>query len=134
MLKSSTKGEINSKVNILDKKKLKKQYLQSLPPMGIFQIKNIANGKLFIGSSKNLKGKLNSVKFQLEMGSHMNKALQEDFNNYKEENFLFEVIDFLEPKEDPDYDYTEDLNLLEEMWLEKLQPYGERGYNKNVTS
>lgn len=26
--------------------------------------------------------------------------------------------------------YYEDLHVLEEMWLEKLQPYGERGYNK----
>ncbi len=118
----------------MDKKKLKKQYLQSIPPMGIFQIKNIANGKLFIGSSKNLKGKLNSIKFQLEMGSYINKNLQQDFNTYKENNFLFEVIDFLEPKEDPDYDYTDDLNLLEEMWLDKLQPYGDRGYNKNAAS
>ena len=114
----------------MDKKELKKQYKQTLRPMGIFQIKNLVNGKIFIGRSENLNGKLNSIKFQLEMGSYINKDLQQDFNTYKENNFLFEVIDFLEPKEDPDYDYSEDLNLLEEMWLDKLQPYGKQGYNK----
>jgi hypothetical protein len=27
------------------------------------------------------------------------------------------------------YEYQADLTLLEELWLEKIQPYGERGYN-----
>ena len=41
-----------------------------------------------------------------------------------------EVVDYLEPKEDPGYDYTKDLMVLEEMWVEKLQPFDEKGYNK----
>ena len=114
----------------MNKKELKKQYKQNILPMGIFQIKNLINGKIFIGSSKNLKGKLNSIKFQLEMGSYINKELQKDFSEYGEKNFLFETVDLLEPEEDPGDDYTEDLNTLEEMWLEKLQPYDEKGYNK----
>jgi hypothetical protein len=113
----------------MDKKGLKKQYKQSLRPMGIFQIKNLINGKIFIGNSENLSGKLNSIKFQLEMGSYVNKELQKDFNQFGEKNFLFEAIDFLEPKEDPNYNYTDDLKILEEMWLEKLQPFEEKGYN-----
>ncbi|MGA9292402.1 MAG: GIY-YIG nuclease family protein [Ignavibacteriaceae bacterium] len=114
----------------MDKKGLKNQYKQTLRPMGIFQIKNLANGKIFIGSSSNLKGKLNSIKFQLEMGSYINKELQKDFIQFGEKNFLFETIDTLEPKQDPGYDYAEDLKTLEEMWLEKLQPFIEKGYNK----
>ena len=66
---------------MIDKKELKKQYKQTLQPMGIYQIKNLVNGKIFIGSAKNLPGKLNSVKFQLENGSHMNSELQKDFKN-----------------------------------------------------
>jgi hypothetical protein len=112
------------------KKELKKQYKQTVQPMGIYQIRNIISGKLFIGSSKNLPGKLNSVKFQLEHGSHPNNELQNDFNNSDEKNFTYEVVDTLEPKEDPSYNYTKDLAVLEEMWLEKLQPFGEKGYNK----
>lgn len=33
-------------------------------------------------------------------------------------------------KEDLNYDYTEELKTLEEMWIEKLQPFNEKGYNK----
>ncbi|MEJ2616218.1 MAG: GIY-YIG nuclease family protein [Ignavibacteriaceae bacterium] len=66
----------------MDKKELKKQYKQTLRPMGIFQIRNIANGKIFIGNSSNIEGKLNSIKFQLEMGSYINKELQMDFKQF----------------------------------------------------
>lgn len=114
----------------MDKKELKKKYKQSLPPMGIYGIKNTANGKMFIGSSSNVKGKLNSIKFRLEIGSYINKELQKDFTEYGGNNFIFETIDILEPKEDTGYDYSEDLKTLEEMWLEKLQPFEEKGYNK----
>jgi hypothetical protein len=114
----------------MDKKELKKQYKQTVQPMGIYQIKNITNGKIFLGNSKNLPGKLNSVKFQLEHGSHPNAELQKDFSEFGEKNFSFEVIDTLESKEDTSYNYTKDLAVLEEMWLEKLQPFSEKGYNK----
>ena len=49
---------------------------------------------------------------------------------FGKENFLFEVLDNLEPKEDPSYNYTEDLQTLEDMWIEKLQPFNDKGYNK----
>jgi len=115
---------------MIDKKELRKKYKQTLQPMGIYQIKNLVNEKIFIGSSKNLPGKLNSSKFQLELGSHMNIELQKDFAHFGKENFSFEVIDYLEPKDDSNYNYTEDLTVLEEMWLEELQPFDEKGYNK----
>jgi group I intron endonuclease len=112
-----------------NKKELIKQYKQTIQEMGIYQIKNRINGKLLIGNAKNLKGILNSHKFQLKTGRHFNQALQQDFNKYGETNFDYEIIDYLKPKEDQNYNYTEDLNTLEEMWLEKLQPYDDKGYN-----
>ena len=116
-----------------DKKELIKQYKATPPKMGIFRIKNLLNGKIFIGRGMNVKGKINSHKFQLEQGSHPNSLLQKDFNESGGKNFSFEVIDYLDPKKDDlDYDYTQDLILLEEMWLEKLEPYGEKGYNKRI--
>jgi group I intron endonuclease len=113
-----------------NKKTIKDQYKQAVQPMGIYQIKNLANGKIFIGTSKNLPGKINSHRFQLKMGSHMNKVLQAEFTNFGEKNFSFEVLDNLDPQDDPAYDYSLDLEVLEKMWLEKLQPFGERGYHK----
>jgi len=113
-----------------DKKELKKQYKQTLPPMGIYRIRNLVNGKIFLGSGLNLNGKSNSFKFQLKSGLHVNSDLQKDYNEFGDDNFVFEIVDLLEPKEDLAYDYRDDLKVFLEMWMEKLQPFGEIGYNK----
>jgi len=113
-----------------DKKEIKKLYKQTVQPMGIYQITNLANGKFLIGKSTDLQGKLNSEKFQLKNNLPMNRELQNDFNDLGEEKFSFEILNRLLPKEKPDYDYGGDLQTLKEMWLEKLQPFAEKGYNK----
>lgn len=113
-----------------DLKAIKKIFKQTPRPMGIYQIKNLANGKIYIGRSTDLNGKLNSERFQLKNNMHMNRELQGDFIALGEEKFAFEVLDRLQPKEDPGHDYGEDLKTLEVMWLEKLQPFDARGYHQ----
>jgi hypothetical protein len=114
---------------MIDKKELKKAYKQTIQPMGVFQVKCKVNGKIFIGCTKNMRGKFNSIEFQLNNGSFPNMPMQEDFTKYGLDNFSMEALDYLEPKEDPAYDYTKDLLVLEELWIEKLQPFDEKGYN-----
>jgi len=114
----------------MNKKEAKLKYKQTIPLMGVYQIKNLKNGRIFIGGAKNLAGKINSHKFQLKNGLHNNKALQKDYDEQGEAGFLFEILDYLSPKKDVVCDYTEELKLLEKLWLEKLQPFDDKGYNK----
>ena len=98
--------------------------------MGIYQIRNTNNGKLFLGSAKDLRGIINSNKFQLKgMAFIGTRNLQKDFSEVGEEGFAFEIVDYLNPGEETSRDYTAELKTLEALWLEKLQPYEERGYN-----
>jgi hypothetical protein len=113
----------------MNRKDLIEKYKQTIPPMGIYQIRNMVNGKVFVGSSLDLKGIINRSQFQLKNGLHVNREMQEDFSETGEAKFSFEVLDQLKPIEDPKGDYGEELKMLEEMWLEKLQPHDERGYN-----
>lgn len=108
----------------------KLKYKQTPLPMGIFQVKNKLNGKVLIVSSQNIPGKINSIKFQLEMGTHMNKELQKDWDEQGKKNFSFDVLDLLEPSKDTLHDDSDELKVLEEIWLEKLQPFGDKGFNK----
>jgi hypothetical protein len=114
----------------MNKKEIKREYQQSHRPMGVFQIRCLANEKIFVGSSLNLPGILNREKFSLQQGGHKNKTLQADWNTFGETGFAFEILDELSSREDPAYDYREDLTVLEDVWLEQLQPYGECGYNE----
>lgn len=110
------------------KKELTKEYKQNPPPMGVYKIHNIANDKVFIGVSQDLPGILNRHKFTLKMGVHTNKKLQAEWNEMGEENFVFEVLDEITRVENTDV--KTELTFFEDMWLEKLQPYDERGYNE----
>jgi type II secretory pathway component PulK len=112
----------------MTKKELKNEYLQNHRPMGVFQIRNIVNDKVLIGASLDLSGIINRHKFQLKMGNHPNAALQAEWNEFGAESFAFEILDEITPKEGRNN--REEVTVLEELWLEKSQPYGERGYNE----
>lgn len=112
------------------RKELKREYKQNLTPMGVFQIRNTVNEKVFVGSSLNLPGIKNRHEFQLKMGGHPNQPLQAEWNELGGDKFVFEILEELPPRTEPNYDYRADLTLLEDLWLEKLEPYENRGYNE----
>jgi group I intron endonuclease len=112
----------------LNKKELKQNYKQTERPIGVYQIVNLKNEKVFIGSSMNLDGIKNRNFFQLKLNGHPNKALQKDWNEFGEENFEFEILEEIEPREG--LDYEKELEFLEDLWLENKQPYGDEGYNE----
>ena len=121
------------------KQDIKREYKERKKPAGVFQVKNTANGKVLLGSSLNLEGPLNSHKFMLTIGRHQNEALQKDWNKYGPDKFVFEVLEVVKVKDDPDFpeggpsdNLSDELTLLEQIWIEKLQPFGERGYNTDT--
>ena len=107
-----------------------KEYKTSLRPMGIVQVKNSKNGRVYLTASANTAGTINSIRFQLKMGTFLpSPGLARDWKEMGEQNFVVEVLDELKPVDDPAYDYRDDLKALETMWLEKLKPFGEQGYH-----
>ncbi|MFL6468000.1 MAG: GIY-YIG nuclease family protein [Pyrinomonadaceae bacterium] len=114
----------------MDKKAAKLEYRASRRPMGVFQVRNQINGKIFVGSSMDLGAMFNRVRFQLFAGAHPNKTLEADWKQLGAEKFAFEVLEEIVPREDMNYDYKSDLEFLEDLWLAKLEPYGEKGYNE----
>ncbi|MGB8956373.1 MAG: GIY-YIG nuclease family protein [Tumebacillaceae bacterium] len=112
------------------KAELKFEYKQTHRPMGVFQIKNNVNGKIFLVGARNIDGIINSQMFQLKMNGHRNVQLQREYNEYGADAFSCEVLEQIKPSDDPGRDYLKEVKALEEKWHEKLQPYGERGYHK----
>ncbi len=113
----------------MDRKELSRQYKETPRRMGVFRVHNTVADRSFVGTSKDLPSMLNRQRFQLEHGSHPNHELQQDWNRLGAEAFVFEVVDTLKPSEQAESDAAEDLRVLGDLWLEKLSPYGERGYN-----
>ena len=111
---------------------LKRQYKETPKQAGIFLITNTTTGKVYLGSSTNLHGPLNKHRFLLTHGMHPVRALQEDWNTLGPDAFRLEIVEVVENKDDPTFRLDDELTLLEQIWIEKTQPFGGRGYNEST--
>lgn len=114
----------------MNRREIIKEYKSTLRPMGIVQVKNLRNGRVYITASSNTPGTINSIRFQLKMGSFPPSAeLARDWKEMGEESFVVEVLDELKPVDDPGHDYADDLNELESIWRQKLEQSREKLYS-----
>jgi hypothetical protein len=113
----------------MDRKALTRAYKETPRPMGVYRIRNTVTGKSLIASSVNLPAILNRHQAALRLGGHTHRELQKDWNEHGPEAFEFEVLDTLTPPNQPGKSAAEDLKALEAMWIEKLSPVEDLGYN-----
>lgn len=89
---------------------------------GIYRITNIINKKIYIGSSKCLKDRFYQHSLELRNNTHYNPYLQNSWNKYGEDSFLFEVVEIV--------DEFSSLQDREQHWLDKTKSYiRSNGYN-----
>ncbi|HOT75678.1 MAG TPA: DUF2087 domain-containing protein [Candidatus Wallbacteria bacterium] len=107
------------------RKEMKRQYKEMKQEGGVYQIRNTVNKKILLLATPDLKT-VNGKLMQLRTGSYLNEELQRDWNRYGEAAFVVEV---LEAVNKDDENFRSKLEKIEKKWFEKLDPYGERGYN-----
>lgn len=88
--------------------------------VGIYQISNLVNGHFYIGSSCDLSRRCKKHRSLLRCGKHVNSHLQNAFNKYGEENFVFELIELCDAESRLD---------IEQYWIDK---YFSKDYFYNV--
>lgn len=88
---------------------------------GIYIIRNSVNGKVYIGSSKDIYTRWSQHKHDLKRNIHHNAILQRAWNKYGEDSFVFEIQELVEPA------YLLD---REQYWYDyHRSSSGEHGYN-----
>lgn len=120
----------------MTRKELTEAYKNMKFRAGVFQIRNLANNKVFVEGSSNLDKIWNRHLVQLKFGGHPNKDLQKDWATYGEANFVYEILAEIEESDDPDFNLNKEIKLLTAMYFDELQPFGEKGYHKkseNIT-
>lgn len=80
---------------------------------GVYEIVNLANGKKYIGSSSNLKKRLDWHRRSLDRGIHRNRHLMSAWRKYGESNFRTSVLLGCLP---------EHLILYEQIAIDALKP------------
>jgi group I intron endonuclease len=63
---------------------------------GIYQITCTANGKKYIGSSLSIERRFTHHKTQLKYNKHINNHLQNAWNKYGKDSFVFEILEKVE--------------------------------------
>jgi len=107
----------------MDRKALARAYKEARRPMGVYCVRNLETGALIIGRSVDVQSVLNRERTSLRFGGHPDRRLQQEWNARGADAFAFEVLDTLQwPEDDPAFDPTADLLLLEAMWRERLLP------------
>ena len=89
---------------------------------GIYQIRNLINNKIYVGSSVNLNRRKAKHFDFLQKNKHTNSKIQNSYNKHSAENFVFEIIE-----------YVGDLTKLierEQHYIDTLKPW----YNLSPTA
>jgi hypothetical protein len=104
------------------RKALVDSYKLALRPMGIASITNRVNGKRLIEQSMNLTATFNRHRTELRFGTHRNKALLADWRSHGEANFDFEILQAIEERPEPDFDYAAELADFLAAWRIRIPP------------
>jgi len=98
---------------------LKEQYKLA----GIYQIRNLINNKIYLGSAYNLYDRYRVHKSTLLNNKHDNEHLQRSFNKYGKDNFIFELVEIVEN--------LVNIYDIEVKYLNRHFDYGKSCYNMN---
>jgi group I intron endonuclease len=90
--------------------------------MGVYAIVNTVDGKMYVGSSTNIKKRWGDHLWFLRNNKHRNPYLQNAFNKYGEASFEFRILEAIANEDE--------LLAAEQYWLDYTQCYDrEHGYN-----
>lgn len=94
---------------------------------GVYQIRNLVNGKIYIGQSTRLVDRRYNHFRLLALGKHHTPHLQSAYNKYGAENFVFEVLVYCEP-DSLDYFEQKSINELRPQYNSRLEATSNRGH------
>lgn len=97
-----------------------KKYIYGDFMKGIYSITNRINGKKYIGYSKNIDSRWYNHKNYLKRNVHHSIKLQNAWNKYGEENFIFDIL--------VEIDDINGIEVLEKEFIEKYDSF-RNGYN-----
>lgn len=80
----------------------------------VYQIKNLTNGRVYVGSTINFAQRKWRHLYDLKRGKHRSRFMQRDFNKCGSNAFVIEIIE--------DVSEVDNLIAREQHWLDTLQP------------
>jgi group I intron endonuclease len=89
---------------------------------GIYKIINKIDGKYYVGSSSNFKKRWKQHLITLRSHKHHNDFLQRSWDKYGEQNFIFEIVEYVDETK---------LLIVEQKYLDIAKQEQNKSYNLN---
>jgi len=92
---------------------------------GVFQIENLVNNKVYIGSSVNIFNRAYTHETKLKKRNHSNQHLENSYHKYGFDKFKFSVIEYCE---------IDEITKREQYYIDEISPeYNKREIAQNNT-
>ncbi len=88
--------------------------------IGVYVIKCVVSGKVYVGSSINVAQRWEYHQTRLRCGKHSNRHLQASWLKHGSNNFTFSLLKSYR---------VEQLEAAEQWWMNRLKAFGPGGYN-----
>lgn len=99
---------------------LKRAYKQTVHPKGVFKVSCHATGQTWVDTSTNLESIKNRIWFNLRLGNHANKKLQQAWNESGPEAMEYAIVEVF-AEEVSAYALERLMKERKQYWLAALQ-------------
>ncbi len=103
------------------KKEIIAAYKEKKSVGGVYIIRNITSGKIFIDMTPNMQGMLNRFEFAKKTKTPFTIKFQSEWQNEKDDAFEIEILEEIEMGVDQTRkSFKEDLETMKNLWKEKF--------------
>ena len=102
------------------KKEIARAWTDRKRMQGVFALRCVPTGQVWVSTSRNLDSQRNGVWFSLRTGGHPNRAAQEAWNTHGEEGFAYEIVEQVSDEGLTPLGFADLLKTRDRYWREIL--------------
>ena len=103
-----------------NRRDLIREFKESKPAAGVFAVRCVASGGVWVGGAPNVAAQQNRLWFALRSGGHPNAEMQANWATHGAESFTFDVLEQVEDPELTPAGLKDELKSRERHWLAAL--------------
>jgi hypothetical protein len=107
------------------RRELSRQARDAFPQMGIYAIRNLRSGGVRVVSSRNVPAAINRTRFELQRKACRVAELQQAWDRFGPDVLAFEVLELVKQRDDPSFDYAQELDTMLQLWSAEVAAQGE---------
>jgi hypothetical protein len=102
------------------RRQLVRDFKEKRAPLGVFAIRCVGSGEVWVGASRNLEAQERSMRFGMRLGQYINKPMQAAWNAHGEAAMSFDVLEAIDEPDLTPMGLADLLKARERHWIAAL--------------